>query len=89
METLSVKSGLSEKQIAAFTEIVGEQHVLRDDESLDKYAHDETEDLHYPPDVVIKPRTAEEISAILKISQNSFALASGCQIRDTQRTCQE
>ena len=31
------------------------------------YSHDETEDFHFLPDVVLKPRTTEEISAILKI----------------------
>ncbi len=53
--------------IASFKKIVGEQFVLLDEESLHHYSHDETEDLHYLPDVVIKPKTAEEISAILKI----------------------
>jgi glycolate oxidase len=51
----------------AFRRIVGESYVLVDEEALDNYAHDETEDLHYPPDVVVKPGSAEEISAILKI----------------------
>src|SRR5678815_4802866 len=37
------------------------------------YAHDETEDLHFLPDVVIKPSNAEEISAILKIC-NQFKI---------------
>jgi glycolate oxidase len=65
METLSVNQLLSEKHITAFINMVGGQNVLRDDESLDKYAHDETEDLYYLPDVVLKPGTAEEVSAIL------------------------
>ncbi len=54
-------------QAAQFKKIVGEQYVLMDEESLDKYGHDETENLHYPPEVVIRPRTAEEISAVMKI----------------------
>ena len=33
-----------------------------DPESLKNNASDETEDLYYPPEVVLKPRTAEEIS---------------------------
>ena len=41
--------------------------IFADEETLNNYAHDETENLHYLPEVVIKPRTAEEISAILKI----------------------
>ena len=51
----------------AFRKIAGDKFVLIDEESLNQYAHDETEDLHFIPEVVIKPRTAEEISAILKI----------------------
>ena len=58
---------LSERIIASFKKIVGEQYVLVDEESLYNYSHDETEDLHYLPEVVIKPRSAEEISAIMKI----------------------
>jgi glycolate oxidase len=67
METVSINHRISDKNIAAFIGIVGEQYVLRDDESLDKYAHDETEDLYYLPDIVLKPGTAEEVSAILTI----------------------
>jgi glycolate oxidase len=67
METLEVKQKLSEKHITAFTKIVGENNVLRDDEALDKYAHDETEDLYFLPDIVLRPGSAAEISAILKI----------------------
>jgi glycolate oxidase len=55
------------EQLNAFREIVGEKYVFVDQEVLQHYAHDETEDLNYLPDVVIKPRTPEEISAILKI----------------------
>ncbi len=47
--------------------IVGEQYVFADEESLSKYAHDETENLHFPPEVVVKPRTTEEISQIMKL----------------------
>ena len=53
--------------IKEFKEITGEQYVFIDGESLKNYSHDETEHLSYLPDVVIKPRNAEEISKILKI----------------------
>ena len=66
MNTL-VKSSLTAEHIAEFRKIVGDAFVLVDEETVNHYAHDETENLHYPPEVVIKPRTAEEISAILKI----------------------
>lgn len=47
--------------------IVGERYVLLEEESLHSYGHDETENLLYLPDVVVRPRTAEEVSAILAI----------------------
>ncbi len=53
--------------LSAFKKILGEQFVFADEESLNHYAHDETENLHFLPQVVIKPRTAEEISAVMKI----------------------
>lgn len=61
------------EQLAAFKTIVGPQYVYVDEEVLSQYASDQTEDLHFLPDVVIKPRTAEEISAILKIC-NQFKI---------------
>jgi glycolate oxidase len=67
METVEINKRVSDKHINAFARIVGEQHVLRDDESLDKYAHDETEDLYFLPDIVLRPGTPEEVSAILTI----------------------
>jgi glycolate oxidase len=66
MDTVAIPL-LTVTNIEAFKKIVGEQFVLSDEESLNNYGHDETENLHYPPAIVIKPRTAEEISAILKI----------------------
>jgi len=48
-------------------EIVGDRYVFSDQDTLKNYAHDETEDLSYLPAVVVKPRKAEEIAAILKI----------------------
>lgn len=55
------------EHIDAFKTIVGENYVFTDDEVLTDYSHDETEDLHFLPDVVIKPANAEQISAVLKI----------------------
>src|ERR1700712_3429217 len=59
------------KYLSAFKEITGEAFVFTDAESLDNYAHDETENLHFLPDIVIKPRTTEEISAIMKICNDN------------------
>lgn len=63
----NLRSTLTAEIIDEFKNIVGENYVLYDDETLDRYAHDETENLYYLPDVVIKPRNAHQISAIMKI----------------------
>jgi glycolate oxidase len=67
MTVTAIKSVLSSRHIEEFKKILPEKYVLVDEESLHHYSHDETEDLHFLPDVVLKPRSAEEISAILKI----------------------
>ncbi|MDB5014415.1 MAG: putative FAD-linked oxidoreductase [Daejeonella sp.] len=46
--------------------IVGSNCVFTDLESIDKYSHDETEDLRYYPEVVVKPKSVSEISELLK-----------------------
>jgi len=58
---------ITQQLIIAFKKIAGEEFVFTDEESLNNYSHDETETLSFLPAVVIKPRTATEISEILKI----------------------
>ncbi|MFT3885133.1 MAG: FAD-linked oxidase C-terminal domain-containing protein [Flavobacteriales bacterium] len=41
--------------------------VLVDDDACAHYAHDETEDLRYPPDVVVRPRSTAEVQAIVRL----------------------
>ena len=53
------------ESIEQLKNIVGENYVFTDSENIEKYASDETEDLHYFPEVIVKPRTPQEISAIL------------------------
>lgn len=53
--------------IQEFKTIVEEKYVLLDKENLERYSHDETEDLEFFPEIVLKPRTPNEISEILKI----------------------
>jgi glycolate oxidase len=71
---IAASKSLAIEHIEAFKKIVGEQYVFVDEEVLSHYAHDETEDLHFLPDVVIKPASAEEISAILKLC-NQYKIA--------------
>ncbi|MFZ6002190.1 MAG: FAD-binding oxidoreductase [Bacteroidota bacterium] len=58
---------IAETIIRQFQEIVGEGHVLVNEEQKQEYGHDKTEDYFFMPAVVLKPGTPEEISRILKI----------------------
>ena len=53
--------------ISQFETIVGRQNIILDTEGRYPYSHDETEDYSFLPDVVLKPGTPEEISAIMKL----------------------
>ncbi|MFW6041980.1 MAG: FAD-binding oxidoreductase [Guyparkeria sp.] len=62
---------LTPEIVRALIEIVGERYVLHGDaEKLEPYSHDEVPDPEYAhmPDAVVRPRTAEEISKIMKLA---------------------
>jgi len=61
-------SKLSPEIIEALIKVLGKEYVHTDDEFLNTYGRDETENLLYKPAVVVRPRTAQEISAIIKIA---------------------
>jgi glycolate oxidase len=48
--------------------LVGKDNVLTDNESLNNYGHDETENLIYPPEVLVKPANVEQVSKIMKLA---------------------
>src|SRR4030067_745074 len=50
-----------------FQQILGRDFVLTEPSDLEPYSHDETEDLHFYPQVVLKPQTTEQVSQIMKI----------------------
>jgi len=51
--------------LAEITAIVGAEYILTTSTELEKYSHDETEDLKFYPEVVVKPATPREVSALL------------------------
>ncbi len=65
---------VTEELISRFEGIVGQAYVLADDENRKHYGHDETEHLLYLPEIVIKPRTTTEVSAIMHIC-NEYRVA--------------
>jgi len=53
--------------LSSIKSVVGADNVITDHDGLEKYSHDETEDLHYYPEVVVKPASPEEIATLLKL----------------------
>ncbi len=59
-------STIHHAHLSFFATVLEEKYVLADAENLERCASDETEDLHYMPEVVLQPGTVEEVSAIMK-----------------------
>jgi glycolate oxidase len=57
---------IQQTDIDFFRSVLGEKFVLVDAESLTNNAHDQTEDLQFFPEVVLRPENPNEISSILK-----------------------
>ena len=67
--------------ISFFKEIIGAENVFTDNQSIFNYSHDETEDLSYPPEVVLKPVNTEEIAKILKYCNSKNIPVTPCGAR--------
>jgi glycolate oxidase len=66
MAAQAVKGRIDLNDLDIFKKIVGDSYVLADEENLKHYGHDETEQLLYLPEVVLKPGSAEEVAAIMQ-----------------------
>ncbi|MBA5791648.1 FAD-binding protein [Flavobacterium sp. xlx-214] len=49
-------------------EIVGSNYVFQDSETLTEYGKDHTEDFAFPPSILVKPASTEEISKVMKMA---------------------
>lgn len=56
---------ITDQDIHLFKEICGADFVHIDQETLEVYGQDETEDLLFPPEVLLRPSDVQEVSAIL------------------------
>lgn len=63
-----MESNISNEHIESLQLIIGSQYLFLDEETRRHYGHDETEDYNFPPSVVVKPGTPQEISAIMKLA---------------------
>lgn len=57
--------------IAKLEGICGSHNILTDNESRLRYGSDETEDFSFPPAVVVKPGSTEEVAAVLKLAYDN------------------
>ena len=64
--TLPHYKKIDDTDLAFFRSVIGEAYVITSHEGLEKYAKDETEDLRFYPEVVLKPSCTEEISRIMR-----------------------
>jgi glycolate oxidase len=59
---------VTDEVVGQLKSVCGKDGVLTDEESLQLYSRDETEDLAFKPVVVIRPDTAEQVASIMKIA---------------------
>ncbi|TCK83326.1 FAD-binding oxidoreductase [Albibacterium bauzanense] len=57
--------------LAEIINVTGSDHTFFEKDDLFRFSHDETEDLHFYPEVVALPKSAEEVSELVKICSNN------------------
>lgn len=62
---------ISAEVISQLEKIVGIDYCLLSKEKIEFYSHDETEDLNFPPEIVVKPKSTHEVSEIMKLAFNN------------------
>ena len=72
---------ISNSDINFFKSILNSNSVIIDFEILEEYAHDETEDLIYFPEVVLKPSSTLEVSKILAYCNENDIPVTPCGAR--------
>jgi len=58
---------ITDAVLAQIKTIVGENFVYTTHDDLEKYSHDETEDLHYYPEVAVRAQNTQQVSALMKL----------------------
>jgi len=57
--------------IAQLESILGNNAVFKDKELLIEYGHDETENLSYPPEILVKPANTKEVAAVMQLASKA------------------
>ncbi len=66
-QNLPTDTQISQRILEQLTGIVGETNAFLDEEDRNRYSRDETEDLSFVPDVVLKPADTQQVSRIMQI----------------------
>ena len=66
----STLKNIPNTMIAQLQQIVGQSFLFLDQDICKQYGHDETEDLNFPPQIVVKPQNAQQISEIVKLANH-------------------
>ncbi|WP_417354966.1 FAD-binding oxidoreductase [Flavobacterium sp.] len=59
---------LTQEMIASLETIVGQSFLFLDTDTRNHYGHDETEDYIFPPSVVLKPGSTQEVAAVMELA---------------------
>ena len=68
-----MRKGLQQDVIKRLEDIVGENHVLKTDDVLEKYSKDETLGLQAWPDAAVRVGSADEVSKVLRVA-NEYSI---------------
>ena len=74
-------SKLTNDDISFFINEIGEDYVFLDKNSLDDYSHDETEDLKFLPQIVLKPCNTDQVSKIMIYCNKRNIVVTPCGAR--------
>jgi glycolate oxidase len=74
-------SDISKDDILFFKELLGENYIFTDQQSIFDYSHDETEDLKFPPNIVLKPSLTKQVSSILDYCNKNNIVVTPCGAR--------
>lgn len=58
---------INSEVLEKFAGIVGAENIFTVRDEIENYAHDETEDLHFYPEAVVRPETTKQLADLLKI----------------------
>ena len=72
---------INNNDIIFFQNQIGEDYVFVDKQSLIDYSHDETEDLQFPPHLVLKPCNTDHIALIMKYCNERMIAITPCGAR--------